>query len=227
MSAGTCGAPATFARGASFSSSLGATIVYPFVVERQPWGWHVKLLLYLGIAIALAADNLLMYASVLFINRRLSVYYRAQIAGGVFRQLACWAMHFAGVLNSWTASMAAAIASAIYGLLYRRGRFTVDRLPKKADPATNRRMFHYIAPLMPGMVFLRFRTDLNCTDYIFRQNAEHRGGRRSGPPRADLHASQHLQSGRSGAVHRSHDPPNAATAVPAGRTSRRSWLAYR
>ena len=66
-------------------------------------------------------------------------------------------MHFANVLNSWTASWSAAVASAIYGLLYRRAAVALIDLPAEADAQTKRQMLNYIAPLIPGMIFAAFQ----------------------------------------------------------------------
>ena len=60
-----------------------AALTYPFFVRHQPWGWQIKALLFAGIFIALAADNLLMYSSVLFMHRKLNLYYRADRGGGL------------------------------------------------------------------------------------------------------------------------------------------------
>ena len=145
----------------SFFVVLAISVVaYPLAVRNQPWGWHVKALLFVGIAGGLAAQNLVMYASALLIARQLKPYYRAQITSSVFRQSALAMMHWTNLLTSYAASWVSAAAIAIYGFLYRRNARPYIREPLYADPAANREMLHYIAPQVPGIIFAAFQNQL-------------------------------------------------------------------
>lgn len=137
-----------------------STAVYPFVVASQPWGWQIKVLLYVGIIAGLAAQNLVMYASALLIARELKSYYRAQVISALWRQGAYAAMYFLGKLSSWGALWVSAAAVGMYGILYRRAARPLIQEPLTADPETNREMIRYIAPLMPGVVFAALQSQI-------------------------------------------------------------------
>ncbi len=140
--------------------TIVASFIYPYAVWHQQWGWQVKTLLYIGIVAGLAAQNLVMYASVLLMARQIKPYYRAQIASSIWRQTAYAVMYYTNTLTSWSASWISATAIATYGFLYRKYARPLIQEPVRADPEVNREMLRYIAPLVPAMVFAAFQGQL-------------------------------------------------------------------
>lgn len=135
----------------------GAAVAFPLLTWNHSWGAATKLLLFGAVALAVVFQGWMMYSSPLLVHRRLEDYYRPRIVSAALRLVVSLGLFASGWLSGWTAALLGALNLGLIGLSYRRSARDCVSEPAQSDPAANREMRRYLAPLMPGVVFTAFQ----------------------------------------------------------------------
>lgn len=138
-----------------------SAVAFPLVTRSQHWPLSTQVLLFGAVACSLFFQGWGMYAAPLLINERIKEFYRAQIVAAAGRLCCCFLLYNMAVLSAWTAAWVAAIALATTGLLYQRNANRLIVEPNRSDPHFNKEMLHYLAPLIPGVMFTAFQGQIS------------------------------------------------------------------
>lgn len=139
---------------------LLAAVAYPAVTWGQAWGVLNKTLLFFTIILGVMFQGWNMYGAPLLACRDLLAYYKPQVAAALFRIIACTCFWSVGWLNAWVASLIAALTLGVIGLAYKVSSVNYAEVLKKSEPEKNAHMLHYLAPLMPGVVFTALQAQI-------------------------------------------------------------------
>jgi hypothetical protein len=144
-------------RALSVGIPLGA-VVFHIVVRRQGWPLVEQAGLYATVVATLLGRSILDYYSLpLLMHRDYVRFYTPQIVGTAVRVLATAAAFAAGVLSAIVASALNAAVFVANGVRFRSSVKERVREPLHSDPAYEKEMRHYVAPLIPGLVYVAFQ----------------------------------------------------------------------
>lgn len=136
-------------------------LAFPLITREQPWSAVTKSAILASILVAVAVQAWAMYQAPLLAHREISAVYRPQIFGGALRMGLSGLLHvlngLSGVVASWVGTLALGISS---WWTRRLGRPLICE-PERSDPQANREMLRYLAPLMPGVVFTAFQSQIS------------------------------------------------------------------
>lgn len=131
-----------------------AAVVYVQIVRQHHWTALTSILLFASVVASIYFSGTVSYfGAPLLIRGQLSRYYRHQLAGALFRIVACGALYLAGVLSAWATSWINALGFLVIGWLYSRESRPLATLPRHADRETTRQMVQYILPNLPSYLF--------------------------------------------------------------------------
>lgn len=136
-------------------------LAFPLITREQPWSFFTKSALLASILVAVAVQAWALYQAPLLAHREISAVYRPQIVGGALRLGLSGLLHvlhgLSGVAASWIGTLALGISS---WWTRRLGRPLLCE-PETSDPQANREMLRYLAPLIPGVVFTAFQSQIS------------------------------------------------------------------
>ena len=131
-----------------------AAAVYVQIVRQHHWTAPTSILLFASVVASIYFSGTVAYfGAPLLIRGQLSQYYRHQLAGALFRILACGALYFAGLLSAWATSWINALGFLVVGWLYARESRPLAVLPQRPDSRATRQMVQYVAPNLPSYIF--------------------------------------------------------------------------
>jgi O-antigen/teichoic acid export membrane protein len=138
-----------------------AIIAFLSIMYRQHWSIGLQVILLISTLIALySAGKASYFSAVLILHGKLRSYYVAQVVAGVIRLGLLVVLAVAGGLNAWVAAMIGALAISFTAEWYaRKARLLVD-WPAQDDPATDKKVFRYILPAAPAIIFGAFQAQL-------------------------------------------------------------------
>jgi O-antigen/teichoic acid export membrane protein len=136
-------------------------LAFPLIIREQQWSVFTKGAILASILVAVAAQSWTIYQAPLLAHREISAVYRPQIFGGALRLGLSGLLHvlhgLSGVAASWIGTLALGISS---WWTRRLGRPLICE-PEKSDPQVNREMLRYLAPLIPGVIFTAFQSQIS------------------------------------------------------------------
>jgi len=133
---------------------------FPLITSKQPWDAAIKLAILASILVAVAVQAWAIYQAPLLAHRKVSQAYRPQILGGCMRLGFCSVLHVLHGLSGVAAAWIGALALGISGWWTKRIAKDLVAEPMKSDHRTNREMLLYISPLVPGVVFTAFQSQV-------------------------------------------------------------------
>ncbi|BAU55382.1 lipopolysaccharide biosynthesis protein [Mucilaginibacter gotjawali] len=141
--------------------SIVCCICYPILARNQHWPWSVILLLLGSIITNSYFSGWISYYKPPFqIHRKLGTIYKLEVAGNILRGIATYLAYLCKVLTSSVASYIVSALMLFNGLIYKRlAREYVDE-PERPSAHTKKEMLAYIKPVIPGMVFAAFQSQI-------------------------------------------------------------------
>jgi O-antigen/teichoic acid export membrane protein len=136
-------------------------VCFPWIVAGQAWDGLTKAIMFGSIAFAVLVQGWSMYSAPLLAHREVAKVYRPQVAAGALRLVCCGLLHLAQMLNGLWAAWIGSLALGFSGWWTRRLARPWVNEPVKADPAVRREMVRYLAPLMPGVIFTAFQSQIS------------------------------------------------------------------
>lgn len=135
-----------------------AAIAFVWVGLRQGWAWEVQALLFLAVVLSLYFEGLMAWnGAALLIHQRLGTYYRGPTEAAAGRLAACGILRLAGLLTVVPLCFINVLVAVWNGFRYRAAAAMHLDLGMQADAETRREILHYLAPLIPGLIFTAFQ----------------------------------------------------------------------
>lgn len=137
-----------------------AIVAFPLVTYNQPWGFATKAFLLATVLSTILVQNWTMYQSALIINGRLDQSYSIQVWGNTFRLAVSFLLYLSHAMyGTVMAALGAIFAGGVaYSYKHFGGKLIV--LPEHSDKETQREILRYLAPLVPGIVFTAFQSQI-------------------------------------------------------------------
>ncbi len=136
-------------------------ICFPWITAAQPWSSATKLSILASILCAVVVQGWSMYQAPLLAHRQIGRLYQPQIAAGAVRLGCAGLLHVAHALTGVVVSWLGTLALAISGWWIKRHAAPFVKEPEKSDPSANREMLRYLPPLMPGVIFTAFQSQIS------------------------------------------------------------------
>ena len=137
------------------------TIAFPFIVSGQPWDMFTKFGILFSILAAVSVQVWMIYQIPLLAHRSVLKVYKPQLACSAIRLTFISILHAMNALNGLLASWVGTIALGISGAWMKRSAAPLVREPPKSIPEANFEMLKYLAPLMPGVLFTAFQSQIS------------------------------------------------------------------
>lgn len=135
-----------------------SAIAFAFVTSKQNWPWPTQLLLFGSVVNYLFFEGWAAYYSVpLLIHQQLKQLYKFQIISACTRLVLCFSLFLGSALSSWAAAWANSSVVVVQGFLFRKDSTRLINEPTESNLNINREMWHYLFPLIPGIVFTAFQ----------------------------------------------------------------------
>lgn len=135
-------------------------LLFPFITRGQPWSFLTKFLILSSILVAVTVQGWSMYQAPLLANRHIATIYRPQIVCGVVRLGMCGLLHLFQGLTGVAVSWIGAVTMGLSGWWIKKDAQPLVCEPQKADAAMNLEMLRYLSPLIPGIVFTAFQSQI-------------------------------------------------------------------
>ena len=133
---------------------------FPIITASHGWSATTRLSLLASILVAVFVQGWSMYQSPLLAHRQIAALYRPQIVSAGLRLLLSGLCHLVHSINGIAASWLGTMALTMSGAAIRhRARAYVNE-PPHPDPTANSEMLRYLAPLMPGVIFTAFQSQI-------------------------------------------------------------------
>ena len=139
-----------------------SAIAFVIITFKQNWGWTTQLLLFASIANYLFFEGWAAYYSVpLIIHQKIKPLYKFQAISSCVRLTLCFSLYLGSALSSWAAAWSNSSVVIVQGLLFRENTKRLINEPLKSSPKINREMWHYLLPLIPGIIFAAFQGQIS------------------------------------------------------------------
>lgn len=136
-------------------------LCFPWLTAKHDWGAAAKVSILASILCAVSVQGWSMYQAPLLGYRLIARLYQPQIAAGGLRLALSGLLHVSQSLTGVAASWLGTLALGISGWWIKRRASDLVKEPTKSDPAANREMLRYLAPLMPGVIFTALQTQIS------------------------------------------------------------------
>jgi O-antigen/teichoic acid export membrane protein len=139
-----------------------AAVAFFVITAKYDWGLPLQLALFASVLATLFFRGYMDFnAAPLLLQQRFRDFYGFQGAANVWRVAVHALLYSLGALSSWAASLVNAVALALNGHWFRRrGRGLLEE-PETADVELVREVRHYVAPLLPSLVFVAFQAQIS------------------------------------------------------------------
>jgi O-antigen/teichoic acid export membrane protein len=138
-----------------------AIIAFLGIMHRQGWSIGLQVALLISIVVALySAGKASYFSAALILHGKLRTYYVGQVLAGLIRLGCLLVLALAGVLNAWVAAMIGALVISFTAECYARKAKLLMDWPAHDDPATDKKIFRYILPAAPAIIFAAFQAQL-------------------------------------------------------------------
>jgi O-antigen/teichoic acid export membrane protein len=158
----------TYIRAAKHYRTISFAVVIPasagffvWMSLRQHWGWAMQLGLFSSVVFSLFFQGWASYYSApLLIHHRLRELYASKLGGGGLRLAASGLFYAASSLSAVATAWINSLSLAWSAISYKRHSRDLVLEPPRADPAANREMARYLAPVVPGIIFYALQGQL-------------------------------------------------------------------
>ncbi len=147
----------------SFLLLLASSIficVFPWITAEHAWGFMTKCSILVSILFAVFFQGLTIYQAPLLANRKIGLLYMPQVLSSVLRLTlsACMQMThlLTGTMASWIGTFALTLSNVLTKLFSKH----YVKEPSAPDAETNKEMLRYLSPLIPGIVFTAFQSQI-------------------------------------------------------------------
>jgi hypothetical protein len=138
-----------------------AIVAFVSIMHRQHWPLALQTALLISTLVALYSSGKASYFSApLILHGKLRSYYVLQVVAGIIRLGSYVVLAFAGGLNAWVAAAIGALTISFTAEWYARQAKPMMDWPAHEDPATDKKVFHYILPAAPAIIFTAFQAQL-------------------------------------------------------------------
>lgn len=134
-----------------------------FFLAGAKHGWpHLTVVLLFGAVVAavFAQSNASIHATPLLMHRRLGAWYRTGSIAAAARLLVFAGLHAIGALSGWLTAWVNTVATGMTAIFYRRSGAVHSVEPRAASLEMRREMRRYLSPLIPGVVFTAFQSQI-------------------------------------------------------------------
>ena len=138
-----------------------SAIAFLWLTADHDWGVQVQAGLFAAVALGLLARAIVdIFSLPLLMNEAYRSYYSPQISTAIVRIASQGLLQLTRALTSVTASLVNAVTVLANGVLYRRAAAGRIELPERADPERIREIRRMVAPLLPGLIFYAFQSQI-------------------------------------------------------------------
>lgn len=136
-------------------------VALPLLMTKHGWGWEVQVALLTSVLCSIFAQGYLsLYTAPLLIHQKLKQSYGTQVIAATSRLSLNTVLHLFSILGAATASWAATLATVLNAFLFRRSTRQLVKKPVTPDLAARKEMLGYVAPLIPGIIFTAFQSQI-------------------------------------------------------------------
>lgn len=138
-----------------------AAVIFWWMAGRQGWNHLTRAALFGSVVVSLWVQGwAAYYGAPLLIHARLGAYYRAQIDSALARLGGSLILQWVGRLTAVASAWLSCLSLLLCALFYQRRAASLYREPARPDPAANREMTRYLAPVIPGTIFYALQGQL-------------------------------------------------------------------
>jgi O-antigen/teichoic acid export membrane protein len=139
-----------------------AAIAFLGMMHRQHWPLALQVALLLSTLLSLySGGKSSCFSAPLILHGKLRSFYVLQVIGGIVRLGSFVVLAFAGGLNSWVAAAIGALIISFTAEWYARQARPLMDWPTHDDAAIDKKVFHYILPAAPAIIFAAFQAQLS------------------------------------------------------------------
>jgi hypothetical protein len=132
------------------------------MMHRQHWPFALQAALLISTLVSLyAGGKSSCFSAPLILHGKLRSFYVLQVIGGIVRLGSFVVLAFAGGLNSWVAAAIGALIICFTAEWYARQARPLMDWPTHEDSTTDKKVFHYILPAAPAIIFAAFQAQLS------------------------------------------------------------------
>lgn len=133
-------------------------VLFPLFTAKHNWSlWVTIALLVCILSNLFFSGNASFYTPPLIIRKRFDSLYGIQIRNGSFRFLLIVIFFLTSTLNAWLAALTTSLLTIANGFAFKKKAGKYVEEPDKASLEVRKEMFHYIRPIMPGIIFAAFQ----------------------------------------------------------------------
>lgn len=137
-----------------FIVAPGLVVVYPLLVRKQQWSWHIVAAMVLILLVASWCARVAgAYGAVLIVRRDRTLWYRAQMISslGTLALLgAAWALHWLNAFAAILINVSGIVFLALFYFFRARQLLGVAGRPSREK---RREIVHLAVPIMPNVIF--------------------------------------------------------------------------
>lgn len=138
-----------------------AIVAFLAMMYRQHWPLGLQAILLISILIALySGGKASCFSAPLILHGKLRSYYVLQVIAGLIRLGSYVVLALAGGLTAWAAALIGALTILFTAEWYGRQARPLMDWPAQEDPATDRKIFRYVLPAAPAIIFTAFQAQL-------------------------------------------------------------------
>jgi O-antigen/teichoic acid export membrane protein len=138
-----------------------AIVAYLAIMHRQHWSAGLQVSLMLSTLIALYfAGKASYFSAALILHGKLREYYVLQVIAALLRLGSYVLLALAGGLNAWAAAAVSAVVIVFTAQWYAKQAMPLMDWPTREDPATDKKIWQFVLPAAPAIVFAAFQAQL-------------------------------------------------------------------
>ena len=138
-----------------------AVVAFLMIMHRQHWALGLQAVLLGSVLVALYSGGKASYFSApLILHGKLRSFYILQVIAGLVRLGSYVILGLAGGLTAWAAAIIGALTILFTAEWFARQAKPLMEWPIHGDPATDKKVFNYILPAAPAIIFTAFQAQL-------------------------------------------------------------------
>ncbi|KAA8486784.1 hypothetical protein BDE36_1028 [Arcticibacter tournemirensis] len=141
--------------------SVFCAIIFPLLTLKHHFSVFTTIMLLVSIITNLYFTGWSSYYTPpLKMHKKVSTLYQIQVKSGALRLVVLYIMYLVSALNSWIAALLGSMQTLMNGYLIKKSASDYVQVPKTVNPQARREMMSLLKPVMPGIVFNAFQSQI-------------------------------------------------------------------